>query len=500
MKKQKKGLLAGIVVLILLIGIYLVLRAAAPEEDQSKETEASANTAFKIKAEDISELSVQTGEETYHFSHKEDKWSYTDDKKFPLSQSQILNMVSGLTSISAVRELENAENLEDYGLDNPKVQATVTDTEGKKTELKFGNINEAVSGCYMSKSGSDTIYLVDSSVKTGLEFKLADLAEKEEIPSIEASSIKKVEVNQNGVVQTLKEEATSETGWTYEGNDGKTIAADSSKTGEYMNNYSAVAWNDFVTYRTDNLAEYELDNPTRVTVDYQVKESMSDEKAQDAEKDEHAQNESEKEKEVIVDKQAVFLIGKQDTDGNYYAKLQDGKYVYKLSGSIVESMLNMNPEELMSSLVADYSFADLDKVTFVRDEKTYTAVKKEVEKEQSSENEKGSEEEAKPETETKYYLNDKEIDKKFFSTFFSTVTSMEWQEQIQNTQLQGMPDMTITFEKEGGIQNTVKYYPYDTNFYLVKDTKGKEVLVNKMKVKEMLDSFDSMIKEWEKGK
>lgn len=280
-----------------------------------------------------------------------------------------------------------------------------------------------------------------------------------------------------------------------------------------MNQYSTVAWNDFVAYDTDNLAEYGLDNPTKVTIDYQVTESVPEEKAKDteegekadsgengSEKDEHAQGETEAVKEVMVDKQVVFLIGKQDTEGNYYAKLQDGKYVYTLLQSTVESMLNINPEELVSSLVSDYSFADLDKVTFVRNEQTYAAVKKEVEKEKSPKGKNSEEEDAEPETETKYYLNDKEIDKNLFTTFFSTVTSMEWQEQIKNAQVQGTPEMMITFEKEGGIQNAVEYYPYDTNFYLEKDTKGNETLVNKMKVKEMLDSFDSMIKKWEKGK
>ena len=513
MKKQKKGLLAAIVVLVLLIGVYLALRAAAPEEDQPASTEADTKTAFEIKAEDISELSIENGKESYHFSRKEDKWTYTEDENFPLSESQIQNVVSNLTSISAVRELENTENLADYGLDNPEIQVTVTDIEGKETELKFGDINDAVSGCYMSKSGSHKVYLVDSSVKTGLEVKLTDLAEKEEIPSIAASSVKKVEINRNNETQTLGEEKSSETGWSYKDSDGRIIAADSSKTGEYMNQYSTVAWNDFVAYDTDNLAEYGLDNPTKVTIDYQVTESVPEEKAKDteegekadsgengSEKDEHAQGETEAVKEVTVDKQVVFLIGKQDTEGNYYAKLQDGKYVYTLLQSTVESMLNINPEELVSSLVSDYSFADLDKVTFVRNEQTYAAVKKEVEKEKSPKGKNSEEEDAEPETETKYYLNDKEIDKNLFTTFFSTVTSMEWQEQIKNAQVQGTPEMMITFEKEGGIQNTVEYYPYDTNFYLEKDTKGNETLVNKMKVKEMLDSFDSMIKKWEKGK
>ena len=63
---------------------------------------------------------------------------------------------------------------------------------------------------------------------------------------------------------------------------------------------------------------------------------------------------------------------------------------------------------MASSLVADYSFADLDKVTFIQQ----TLVHMWHQKMDDSE-------------EQKYYLNDKEIDKTLFSDFYSEVTSME---------------------------------------------------------------------------
>ena len=45
---------------------------------------------------------------------------------------------------------------------------------------------------------------------------------------------------------------------------------------------------------------------------------------------------------------------------------------------------------------------------------------------------------------------------------------------------------------------TVDYYSYDANFYLVVDSKDNKMLVNKMKVREMLEAFDNMIEEWKK--
>src|SRR5699024_9214466 len=102
---------------------------------------------------------------------------------------------SSLTSISSSRTIENPENLSDYGLEDPEVTATVTDTEGETTKLSLGTTNDAVSGCYMSlNDDASKIYLVDTSLKTNLQFDLSDIAVKEDIPSITGSTITSVTI------------------------------------------------------------------------------------------------------------------------------------------------------------------------------------------------------------------------------------------------------------------------------------------------------------------
>ena len=203
-----------------------------------------------------------------------------------------------------------------------------------------------------------------------------------------------------------------------------------------------------------------------MSVEYEVTET--------ADEDEESSEETKETKSV------VFYIGKQDENGDYYAMLKNGKYIYTISASMAENIMTISEEDLVGSLVADYSFADLDKVTFVRNNETYVATKTEEE------------------SEHKYYLNDKEVDKTVFSEFFSKVTSMEWQSRSNEAETNNASEMIIIFEKEGGMKVTVDYYSYDTNFYLVVDSKGNKMLVNKMKVREMLESFDSMIAEWKK--
>ena len=491
--KNKKGLIVGIIILVLLLGAYFLLRYLNLDEEDTEEEDA-AETVFEIDADDISNIQIVSGENTFDFSHGDDKWSYVEDDKFPLSESAILDKVSSLTSVSSMRTIEDPDNLADFGLENPEVTATVTDTDGKETELALGATNDAVSGCYMSMNGDTSkIYLVDTTLKTNLEFDLSDIAEKEDIPSITGSTITSVTIQKPEGTAKLFQDSGSETGWTFEDTDGSSVPADSSLVSTYTGNFSTLAWTDYVTYDLSNLGAYGLENPTVITVDYQQEEEgdssdteSSDDSAEET-ADDSTENDTEEDSTVTVDKQMVMLVGSQTEDGNYYyGKLQDNACIYTIGVSTIQNITDMKKEDFLSKKVADYSFADLDTVTFTRNGETYAASKETVE----SEDEDGETTE-----ETKYLINDKEIETTDFNSFYNLITAMTWQSQDENAQPSGEPDLSVNFYKEGGINVTVDYYSYDTNFYLVIDSKGNHSLVNKMDVRELLDKFDSAMEE-----
>ena len=489
--KKYKGLIIGIVVLILLLAVYIVIKNLnLDEEEQEEET---TETVFEIDGADISKLQIVSGENTFQFSHQDDTWTYSQDSSFPLSESVILDKVSYVTSVSSSRTIENPENLEDYGLETPEVTVTITDTDGEETTLALGTTNEAVSGCYMSlNEDTSKIYLVDTSMKTNLEFELSDLAEKEEIPSITGSTITSVAIQKTEGTERLYQDSSSETGWTFADTDGSTVPADSSLVSTYTSNFSTLAWTNYVTYDLNDLESYGLDNPTVITVDYQVEEETDDTGSDDTESD-TAEDSSETEESdtedstVTVDKQMVMLLGSKTEDGTYYyGKLQDDSCIYTIAATTIEGITEVEKSDFLSTKVADYSFADLDSVTFTRNGQTYTASKETTEVE---------DEDGETTEETKYMINEKEIETTDFNSFYNLITSMTWQSQDENAQPSGGADLSINFYKEGGTDVTVEYYSYDTNFYLVVDSKGNHMLVNKMDVRELLEAFDTAMEE-----
>lgn len=478
--KKKKGLIAGIVILLILIGVYIGLKVAGPKEKE-EQTEEKEITAFEVEVENVSQVSIENDGVLYTFVKEEDTWKYAEDENLPLNQDIISNIISGLTSVKAQRELTDVENFADYGLSEPKLRATITAKNNEQTVLNFGDDNEAISGTYMSIGNNEKIYLVNSSLKTDLQFEKNDLAKMEELPQIAVGNIKKIEISSESGVKTLQEEEVGGL-WTLYKEDGSQVSVDTSKVNDYMNYFSSLSLMKFISYDISDLSAYGLDNPKKITVSYEEEQESED-------ASEETKGEDAEEEPIMVAKEFVLLIGSTDEDGNYYVKTADSSYIYIMAAATVEEIMNLASEELVSSLVTDYSLADLDKVTIERTGGTYVLTREETEVK------KGDSEETT--TETKYYLNDEEIQYEEISDFYSKVSGLEWQSMTEGQNGENA-EITITFEKEGGIQDKVAYYSYDENFYLVTKTDGSQMLVNKMKVREMIEAFDRMIENWKK--
>ena len=543
--KKKRGLTAAIIILILLLAVYFILKNSNLGEEEQSTVETK--TVFQADADDISELTVEQGENQYTFQKEEDTWIYTGEDGFPLDTDELENKAAAITSVTATTIIENPENLEDYGLDSPSVKISVKTVDGETETLEVGNENTAVSGCYVTVNGDDSnVYLVDSLVKTSMEFDISDLAQMEEIPSITGSTVKHVNIQGPNGTKQLGEDGNSETGWSFTETDGSVSAAGSSLVQDYMGQFTSLSWSSFVSANAEDLSQYGLENPTKVTIDYEVTETIESSDDEEAETGSAAENDSEDMEETgeaeeetetgteikaeteaetdtgaeaevdtdtdaeaetdaetgtetqaetdtdtdtetrTVEKQAVLLIGDQDEDGNYYAKMQDNQYVYTLDASTVKGITSITRNNFLDTKVSDYSFADMDKVTFIRNGSTYTATKVTQEVE-------SDEEDGETTTETSYLINGKEVDMTEFSEFYTQITALEWQSQVSDAQPEGEAEFTVTFEKAGGIEVTTDYYSYDNNFYLVIDSKGNKELVNKIKVKEILNSFDTLI-------
>ncbi len=519
MKKKNIGLIAGIVLLVVLCVVYFVLHNHNANSSEEDSTDTST-TAFETDTDKLTELTVTTEGQTYTFTKSDDTWSYSGDASFPLDQDNFTELAGRLKSISSDRELDDVDDVSEYGLDAPTVQISIKNSDDETHSLEFGAVNDMTSNCYMTvDNDTSKIYMVASTLESAFEFELNDLAEKESFPSITATTVTKLTVEKQGEeAEVIEKSDSASTGWSY--TKGSTQRdTDSSNTSNLLNGISSLSWGSFVSADTSNLAEYGLDAPTKITIDYQVTETKdSDESDSSTSEDSTSEDSSSKDAEtdsdsesttetVTIDKQEVLLLGSQDSSGNYYAKLESQSNIYTISSSSVESFLSIDVKTLVSSYVSNYIFADLDRVTIQKDGESYEFTKtteekvKEKddsdssdEKDSDSDSEEDSEEET--ETVTTYFMNGNEITLEDFSSFYSNISSLECQEWLDEVpETQDEPEMSVEFYKENGVYFKVEYYPYDSNFYFVKNNQGTACLVNKMKIKDIESSFEEFLEK-----
>lgn len=544
MKNKTVKMILAIAVLGLCCGAYVGVKSyvAHQEEREAKEDEEenSSEIVFEASADEIRSVSFMIDKKEVVFEKEDDVWTKQDEKLFPVDQTTLDDAVSSLTNIESDRVLENAEDLEQYGLDEPSNTIRIVtgsseeegadkteteETEDKDTEkaeskkdgseesrdttLRIGDLNTASDQYYVSKDDDrNTVYLVDSSVVEPFTKELYDYAEGEAFPAVgDTSSINKITVTgEKEKSYTLKKE--EDTGFWYI--DGE--KADSSKASSLAAPLGSFAYDTFVDYDCEDLSKYGLNKPYAVIeVDYQ-EEAPEDESAdiQESENDDNVslddsndsnesakdtattdsedtedQEEKEEHEPEMIDKHLKITVGAEAGDGNRYVCVNDSTEIYTVSGDSLSTYLDKTEADFWDMTVKYLTINNLDKlVVEYKNEKHTINVSRET-----SENEDGETEET-----TTYLLDGSETDKTAFETFYNKLNNITGERRLtEERENKSDPEMTVTYTTEDG-DSMVEYYSYDTNYYAV-TVENKTYLVNKMTVKSMLEAYEAVIGE-----
>lgn len=299
--KKHRSLLILTGVLAILILAYLGLGSYNKKQEQKKGSAAQEKSVTVTDIPDIQEIAYQYEGNDFAFAKKKEMWVYTKDKEFPVAQSYIDAMASAFGKITAVRELEEIDKLSDYGLEHPKYTVHLKDAEGTETTLYFGNAVEE--NYYMTLNDKAKVYTVSGTILDTISYELNDFLQKETLPVIGSSNLKKVIVTEKGV-QTVYDSS--------EESQKETLTA-------IAGGFGAASFGTCVEYavKEEKLASYGLDeaNKTKLEAIYE-----------DADQ---------KEQTLILN------IGKTDESGAYYYVQLDGsKMVYQMGKEVVENMLN----------------------------------------------------------------------------------------------------------------------------------------------------------------
>lgn len=410
MKKKKKliGLLSALVVLILLTAAYFCLKNYNKEQEAESETEDTSVAVTSIEETDITGFTYTLDKEKLEFKKEDDNWHYTQDENFPVDQDKMKTLLDNFKDIKAVRDLGQLENLEDYGLKEPRNTVTVTSNNGVETVFYIGNENETTGDYYMYMNNPEHIYTVSSTFANAFNGKLYDLVVDSSFPSITSNSIIKAVIDQPDNQLTLESSRDDSATWSVTDSKNQKKEADGTKSNQLLSNVTSLNFTDYIDYNCKDLEQYGLKDPSAViTLDYTVTsevpvekdstetdaENVSEEAEQetaDAEtasevtesetaatktasevtesetvatenvseaaatatadgQSEESESETESTKLVTEEKQIVLQIGNQTEDGDYYVKTSDNNEVHTMSADALKPWLEAQYSDLLKA-------------------------------------------------------------------------------------------------------------------------------------------------------
>jgi hypothetical protein len=505
MKSKEKGLLAAVIVLIIVIGIWL---AAGKLGDSETADETTENTTISLNEADSSSITAITYEkdgQTLSFIKDDETWLWEEDHAFPLSQSSLTSMAETLATVTASRELEDAGELSEYGLDAPALTVSYTDSDGNSKTFIVGDTNSAAGGCYFQISGDESVYIVDDAFADAFETDVYTMADMESFPTIAVADITGLKIESEEETLQLVSSTEDSTGWHVTENGEETERCSDSSITSLMNTIAGCSFQSDVDYQCENPAEYGLDTPAAtVTVDYTETVEVETEEAEEtADTDEEETEETESEPETTtVNRKMVLYIGGQNEDGDYYVRLDGSDEVHTLSSDVAEKFMNCRAVDLYDSYIITGTLDTNSRIDVTIDDEVWSIEKRTVDVETSeAETESSSEttsddeaDETEVETTESWFIGDQEVQLVELAGVYSDLSGMT-AEQILDTpeEPQGNTTLTVVLYAEDGTETTVVFSEYDSSFQLASVNGVGRKLVNKRDVEKLIEELEGIL-------
>lgn len=297
MDRKKKKTIILLAMILLLVVANGAASAWNDKSEKKKEKEAEASKIYLTDASDITAYSYSDRSQNMSFAKVDDTWEYDEDNEIPMNQDTVQSTADAIRQMEAVRELENPDQLSDYGLDKPSYTIQFQDNDGVTTEILIGN--GAGENYYATVGDSGKVYTISSGFQDYLQFDLTNLVQYDTVPSIGSGNLKSVTITENGT---------------------DTVYEEDDQVGELAGGFGALGLTDCANYHAsaEQLAEYGLDESQRITAKAVYTDSS--------------------------DKEQTFTVylGKTDDAGeNRYVMVEGSDMVYRISETVAQNMISI---------------------------------------------------------------------------------------------------------------------------------------------------------------
>jgi len=273
MKKGKRLLILLAIVVAFGAGAYLLnLNTQRQEAAKEAEEETEKTVLFSAAEDDVTKIDFTHEGEAIALAKQDDTWVYAPRESFQLDTSAVDDMLSDLTEVDAVRTVAESEGDADpaeYGLDEPAVTITVTDTDGNTKQISIGDKNATTGNYYAMAEGVDGIYTISSDLYNTFDVSLMDLLTSEDYPTVDADAVtdltwddgettKDLEYHPDGDASAYSSAFT----WFEKAEDGTLTAVNADTVSDLLDAATGISYKSTVADTKDDLAAYGLDTPS----------------------------------------------------------------------------------------------------------------------------------------------------------------------------------------------------------------------------------------------
>lgn len=475
-----KKIFVLLLALVILTGVTLLVAHLVPDEDEST-AEDTSYIIFSLDPDQVTQLSWTYEDSTVTLTKDENSnWSYPDDEAFPLDASYPDAMVQALKEVSATKTIESPENLADYGLEEAACAISVT--AGDSTyELRIGDETGLGGQRYLSL-GDGNVYLVDADLLEDFSLGLYDIVSMESIPSMTDLTSVSIETTSGTLTLDYLEDsglAYSDQYTWFWNQDGEETPLDTDLAEDLVSTVTGLTWNACVDYQADedSLGTYGLNIPAAtITVEYTEHYPGGNQRNRQ-------RTATPSTKPRRPPPPCVLELGDYDGD-TCYARISGSSMVYRVDGTVADTLLAAQGEDLLPQDVVLMDWSDVTSVEINLDGTTYS-LEKTVQEETDEDGNT---------TETYVYQLDGQ-----------TVDITDALDSIQDLEVTGSDtdatpgteELSFTFyqDKENFPTVTLVFSQYDSSSCLVTLNGESRLLVSRTDLLDLVDTLQDLLAE-----
>ncbi len=345
------------ITLCVLLAVFAVVSITAVlvsrHEEKVEQIKNSGETILAIPTDTVTALSWTNEEGTFSFT-KDETWTYDDDAAFPVDEEKINELLAQFEDFAAAFVIDDVEDYEQYGLDEPVCTISITAGEESYT-VELGDFSKMDEQRYIS-IGDGKAYLVSHDPLDEFDAVLRDMILDDTIPEFDTA--KQIAFSgEESYTITYDEDGTSICADDVYFTDGQPL--DTDNVGAWLTALTGLYLTNYVSYNVtdEELQTFGLDEPAlTITLDY----SSSDEDGNETDSGTLVLHLSQNPEELAAYNEAVESEADEIPDVTCYARVGDSQIVYQITQTEFDDLTAVSYDTLRHQKLFT---ADFDTVT-----------------------------------------------------------------------------------------------------------------------------------------